>query len=175
MNSTDLIHTYVPRISVRPEFYSGYGASSSNIGSRELELIYGGVKKECGDEAAKNFCQFIYNFGTLSPTAFLFSFHCWYGGGCEASVPVSRNKDQAGDRTGDNYDFGKTDEDRYALGMATIGAALMGRENADETESIRNEFLRNHKGEYQTHPDNDDLTGNWSNHVQKERSLPWHW
>ena len=42
-------------MSTRPEFFSGRGATTSDLNYETLTGIHDGIKKEFGDGAAKNF------------------------------------------------------------------------------------------------------------------------
>lgn len=128
------------RMSTRPEFYSGRGAITSDLNSPLLEMIYGGVKKEFGDEAAAKFVQFIYDFGKLSATAFLNAFYDFIDAGC--------NYTPRGHSSKDDVDLGPDQDGREIIGMATIFGAMLGNTDRDETESIRGEFLWKHPEEY---------------------------
>ena len=133
------------KMSLRPEFYSGRGATSSDLNSQILELIYQQVLKQGGEEEAKAFVQFIYEFPVLAATPFLNAFYSFCAMGCTYSFPEKVEK----------YDVGPDDstpEDpmgsRFMTGMASIAGGMSGMADRDETEYIRGSFLRNHRTEY---------------------------
>ena len=128
------------RLSPRPEYYSGRGATLSDLNSDMLEMVYEGVKAEAGDEAAKQFVQLVADFDKLSATAFLNDFYGFWYRGC---VHVSRKHS-----TMDELDVGPDDGHREVVGMGAMLSAMSGMIDCDETSSIRGPFLQKHRGEY---------------------------
>jgi hypothetical protein len=58
-------------MSTRPEFYSGRGATTSDLNSDILFGIHKDIKKEYGEDAAKNFVKMVADLKIASATAFL--------------------------------------------------------------------------------------------------------
>ncbi len=144
MNAREIIHAYCEgRVSGRPEFYSGYGASRSNIGPDHLEMIYGGVLKERGADAAKAFVALVAGAPSLAATAFLNALY-----GLEANDWVYTKRDGTS-RVTENIEIAKDEEGNYAVGhgMMSMFAAMSSQGRYDETEDIRFEFLAKHKDE----------------------------
>jgi hypothetical protein len=133
------------RMSTRPEFYSGRGATTSDLNSSLLELIYAGVKQEAGDEAAANFVQFVCDFDKLAATTFLNEFYAF----CDCGCTYTPRKHSAIDE----LDPGPDNDSRDVVGLGMMMSAMSGMMDRDETESIRNAFLANHRSEFKPHHD----------------------
>lgn len=144
-------------MSPRPEYYAGRGATTSDLDSRLLELIYCGVKKEFGDEAATNFVQFVYDQVKLAATSFLNNFYTFVANDCKWT-PRSHS-------VADEMDVGPDDGGRLTIGSAAMVNALSGQINRDQTEQISAGFLWRHIKEYTPDParqPRDCLYGRWS-------------
>lgn len=149
VNGRAIIQHYT-NMSARPEFYSGRGARVGDLSSKELEEIYKGLKKEAGDQAAKNFVQFVYDFDKLAATTFLNDFYTFCYLGCDYKPKEHKPIDE--------IDVGpdREDDSRLAAGMAGIMSFLGGGSETDETETIRGTFLDNHREEFTPDPDRED-------------------
>lgn len=123
------------RMSARPEFYSGRGAITCDLNDRILEQVYAGVQREHGKEAAQHYAQMVADIPVLSATDFLLSLYRLEGNDWKW------DKKLLGREKGVYVD-GKTDQEKMAISLATIGGAL--GTIRDETTSIRMEFLRRH-------------------------------
>jgi hypothetical protein len=126
-------------MSPRPEYYSGRGAICCDLNSELLEMIYVGVKKEAGDEAAAAFVQFVYDFDKLSATAFLNEFYIFCARGY-SSVPRTHT-------ALDELDAGPDGPSQEIIGTVALFGALCGDMARDETESIRGSFIQKHRSE----------------------------
>jgi hypothetical protein len=145
INGYAIISQYTKnRMSPRPEYYSGRGAVRSDLNSDLLELIYAGVKQEAGDEAAANFVQFVCDFDKLAATTFLNEFYAFCNCGC---VYVPRKHSAI-----DELDPGPDNGSRDVVGFGMMMSAMSGMMDRDETESIRNAFLAQHRGEFKPRP-----------------------
>lgn len=144
MDGREIVGNYCPNESCRPEAYSGYVAGQGYLGSERLEKIYKGVKEEYGDQVASDYCELIYLIPNLAPTAFLLTFYDFISiirakGNWRAMLFNQKNIAHDGLNDGGATAFGTV--------MTVIG-------NKDQdplgaTESIRREFLWNHKDEYE--------------------------
>ena len=122
-------------MSSRPEYYSGRGATLTDLNSEYLSRIHGIIKESHGTDAAKNFVDMVANIKVLSASDFLTCFyfleiHSWKYRGFQSDLPqgVAVAKDKHG-----NYDL--------TSGMFSM-MAVMSRGNIDDTEAIRGRFLR---------------------------------
>lgn len=159
MDGREIISTYTKnKMSIRPEFFAGRGATTSDLNSELLELIYGGVKKEFGDEAAANFVQFVYDQDKLAATLFLNAFYFEFVGNNCKWTPRTVEHNLV-----DELDCGPDNGNRLATGMAAIAGVLGGQVNRDQTEQIRGDFLWRHKEEYKPDPKREKACDNmWS-------------
>lgn len=126
------------RMSTRPEYYSGRGATRSDLDSNILEGIYKGILKEFGKTAAKNYVKMVADIKVLSATTFLqelyqLQYNDW--------KYIKKEKHADGISVPKN-DNGEYDDDSVFSGMLGIFAAM--GNNRDDTQSIRGGFLRNH-------------------------------
>jgi len=125
-------------MSARPEFYSGRGATGSDLDNRRLERIHQLIEREHGGEAAQNYVQMVADIPVLSATDFLLNLYRLDASGWEW------NKGLLGNEKGVDVGPDTGNGTREAIGFATIGAVLGGMSDRNETPYIREEFLRNH-------------------------------
>jgi hypothetical protein len=118
----------------RPEYYSGRGATLTDLTPKHLQKIHGLINKEHGEEAAQNFVEMIANMKDLAASNFLTClYHLeamgWRYGGFQSDlaggVAIAKNRD------------GRYNTDS---GIQGILAAIHSR-GRDETEEIRQPFL----------------------------------
>jgi hypothetical protein len=75
MTGRDAINKYCDgRLSDRPEYYSGRGVTTSDLGPEHLKMIYDGIVKDFGQEAGDQFLLMIEGLKDLSATNFLNQF-----------------------------------------------------------------------------------------------------
>jgi len=118
-------------MATRPSFYSGRGATTTDLSSRKLECIYQEIDRNVGPKAAMAFARMVRDIPVLSATAFLLSLEQLVEAGWhwEEAMVVKTNGTYA-------EDFGS------ALG--TVACVLSGDNRRDETVVIRHDFLRRH-------------------------------
>jgi hypothetical protein len=126
-------------MSARPEFYSGRGAISSDLNDKILENVYQGVRREQGEEAAKQFAQMVADVPKLSATDFLLTLYRLEG------LSWKWDKRVLGNERGMDVGPDRDDGSREAIARATIASVLSGMSDIDETSYIRGEFLRRHE------------------------------
>jgi len=119
-------------LSSRPEYYSGRGATRSDLNSEILEKIFQLIKNNYGSEAATQYSHMVRDMEKLSATDFLISLYNLQANDWKWKkvLTSSRNSIYAGD---------------YGSAFGTVMSVLGGMNNVDETESIRDQFLKNHK------------------------------
>ncbi len=125
-------------MSNRPEYYSGRGATVSDLNSKMLDEICGLVQKNHGRKASRNFVKMIEKMPVLSATDFLLSFYALEENGWEYEENRVRSDAPSGiivrkDSDG-NYD--------PKHGMVSIMSALS--RGQDQTNSIKMPFLNKH-------------------------------
>ncbi len=118
-------------MSTRPAFYSGRGATTTDLSSHKLDTLYKAIEKHVSKEAAGHFGQMVADLPCLSATDFLLALeslesHHW-----------TWSKELIG------HSNGLYAED-FGSGLGTIGSVL-GGDRVDETASIRRNFLDQHK------------------------------
>lgn len=121
-------------MSARPEYYSGRGATTSDLNERILEKVHALITQEHGAEAAKNFVQMVEDIPKLSATDFLLSLFRLEGSAWLWTF----------DLLGAERGIYATDE---ATGMGTILSAMSGMGDRDETQYIKGHFIREHRKE----------------------------
>lgn len=124
-------------MSARPEYYSGRGATTSDLNDKILEKTYQIVKENQGEKVAKQFVEMVADIPKLSATDFLLSLYRLEGNNWKW------NKKIFGDEKGVYVD-GPTDQAKMAVGLMTIAEVMFGANDRDETEYIRGAFLKRH-------------------------------
>lgn len=69
------------QMSARPGYYSGRGATTSDLNSDLLNKIADGIKKEYGDQAHDSFVKMVWDTPSLSATAFLTNLYALHSAG----------------------------------------------------------------------------------------------
>ncbi len=126
------------RMSGRPEYYSGRGATLSDLNSELLQMIWKRVKKEVGKKAAAAFLEMVADIEVLSATCFLNTLYSLEARGWVWTKPNRCQGDM------DHIDVGPDGEGRLAVGMASIAAWAGRGSSRDDTLMIRAEFLAKH-------------------------------
>lgn len=125
-------------MSERPEFYSGRGATLSDLNSEILEKIYQEINHEYGEEASNNFVQMVSEIPKLSATDFLLTLY-----GLEANN-WKYNKRILSNQKGIDVGPDMGDGVREFIGVNTIVSYMSGGNEMDKTYPIRSEFLESH-------------------------------
>lgn len=115
----------------RPGFYSGRGATRSDLNSRILEGLHSAILKGIGADAASAFVSMVAEMPSLPATDFLLTLARLEGAGWKWS------KDLLGAERG-------VYPDCNASALATVVEILGGSRDRDDTAEIRGEFLRAH-------------------------------
>jgi hypothetical protein len=128
----DAIHNH-GQMSSRPEFFSGRGATLSDLNDRILENLYRRIlgNHELGEKAAQAFVDMVADIPVLSATDFLITLSALEGNGWVWEKCLLGN--QKGIYAGD-----------VGSGLGTILSVAGGSRERNETPAIRNEFLRRH-------------------------------
>lgn len=116
-------------MSARPEFYSGRGAVTWDLDGHKLFTMHKLIKEKLGETEAKAFVTMIENIDCLSATNFL-----------NCLIQLIGNNWEYKESSESNIDLGPDSPSRYAIGLATIGAALS-VDHGDATEYIRSTFF----------------------------------
>lgn len=121
-------------MSDRPEYYSGRGATTSDLDGDKLYAIYQKITKELGTKQADAFVTMVKKLKTLSATNFLNSLYTLER--CEWAENISFHES--------NIDIGPDGPGREAIAFATLAEALSGGSHTrrDDTEYIKSSFLR---------------------------------
>ncbi|HYD03478.1 MAG TPA: hypothetical protein VEC16_04215 [Alphaproteobacteria bacterium] len=135
LSARDIIGS-IPRMSTRPEYFSGRGATLTDLNDEILETIYQKINKNYGKEVAQNYAQMVADLPVLSATDFLLSLY--------ALESNEWKWDKRLTHKGGTYLGGRGgDSEMHASALATIGSTL--GNNRDDTPYIRNNFLMRHK------------------------------
>ncbi len=120
----------VKGMSGRPEYYSGRGATMSDLDGDRLYAIYQKIAQELGTRQADAFVTMVEKLKTLSATNFL-----------NALYALERNDWNLTEFNESNIDVGPDGAGRGMIAFATVAESLFfcGR---DDTEYIRSSFLR---------------------------------
>lgn len=132
----ELIQRYCHGMCTRPEFYSGCGVDTNDLGPQQLEKIYRGLIADFGNETGVSFCQMIEQLENLSATNFLNQFYlfCARGFVWEPTLPESGN------------DVGPDTEAREAIGTFIAINALSGMSDPEKDRidsiGVKHAFFR---------------------------------
>lgn len=138
MTAKEIIRAYCQRLSPHPDYYSGRGATLSDLNSEMLEQLHGGIVKEIGKKAGEQFIDMVVDIDVLSATLFLNSLFA-----LEANK-WKWKKLKKPSKANDHIEITSSPEPdaKYLSGMFSIGSWLGGGSMHDDTPMIRDEFLR---------------------------------
>lgn len=122
------------RMSSRPEYFSGRGATLSDLDSKILEGIYQAILKEYGELAGKGFISMVDGIEVMSATTFIQELYKLYYSGWE----YKSEKDESG------IAIGKDEDGNYDLVNGMIGMCDHMFKHNDQTPQIKGRFLRLH-------------------------------
>ena len=128
----------VNNMCTRPEYYSGRGATLSDLNDKILEGIHSDITTLFGEEAAKNYVKMVADIKVLSATTFLEELYQLFYNDWKYT---ERETHASGISIPKNED-GEYDENSVMSGMLGMFAA-MGNDK-DDTASIKNRFLQLH-------------------------------
>lgn len=123
------------RMSSRPEYYSGRGATLSDLDYDILEGIYKGIKKEFGSTAAKNFVDMVADIKVMSATTFLQELYNLFDNDW---IHTSKEKDASG------IAIAKDENGEYDMVSGMMGIMSHMGNDRDDTMQIKGHFLSTH-------------------------------
>jgi hypothetical protein len=131
-------------MSNRPEYYSGRGATTTDLNEEKLFKYHTAIKKEFGEDAAKNFVCMVAEIKVLSATTFLIELYNLYN----SDWIYKKKKKHA-----DGIVISKNEDGEHDMvqGFASIFSAL-NNGNRDETRLIRDRFLRSNGVKVESDP-----------------------
>lgn len=133
-------------MSTRPEYYSGRGATISDLNEKILFGIHKDLKKEFGESAGNGFVKMVNGIKVLSATAFL-----------NGLYELFYNKWEYNEMQPDSISIPKDENGEYngLIGMLSVMGALSNG-NRDDTIQIKSHFLHRN-GIKQEHEYRDDF------------------
>lgn len=143
-------------MSRRPEFYSGRGATTSDLNSNTLFNIHDAIEKEYGKSAAKNFVNMIDDIKVLSATTFLTELYDLY----HANWKYKKKRQSA---PGVSVPKDKDGNDNVALGVFGVMESMFASER-DQTAEIKNWFLYRKLTSKRKSKQNRTITCSWYDH-----------
>lgn len=120
------------QMSTRPEYYSGRGATTSDLNEKILFGIHRDIREEFGEEAGKGFVNMVEGIKVLSATAFLNGLYDLFYSNWEYSKRQPDSISIPKDRDG-NYD--------PTIGIVSIMESLFSS-GRDDTQQIKFHFLQ---------------------------------
>lgn len=129
MSAREIVYS-VRGMSGRPEFYSGRGATISDLDGDRLYAIYQKIAQELGTRQADAFVTMVKKLKTLSATNFL-----------NALYALERNDWNLTEFNESNIDLGSDRAGRDIITFTTVAESLFSC-GIDDTEYIRSSFLR---------------------------------
>ena len=118
-------------MSDRPGYYSGRGATLTDLNGDTLEKFYQNIEKSIGEEAAQNFVQMVANIPKLSATDFLLTLY-----------NLERNNWKWDSKLIGNEKGNYAESEGEAMG--NVLSVLGGMSERNETYAIRSRFLEEH-------------------------------
>ena len=112
----------------RPEYYSGRGATTTDLDGDKLFAIYTKIREEIGKKEAEAFVTMIENLEYLSMTNFLNALYALENNQW-VYKPVVEN----------DIDIGSDNSTRGAVALGVIGSAILGK--PDDTDYIKRSFF----------------------------------
>ncbi len=131
------------RMSNRSGYYAGRGSLTCDLNSDLLERIYQGIKKDVGEEEAKNFVQMVDALEDMSATAFIVAFRQFGYNKFQGIVEQHEDDDIA-------LSAQLHGDDTVNEGMSVLIQALANRSNRSsffEHNNIKANFIRSHSSE----------------------------
>lgn len=129
-------------MSTRPEYYSGRGATTSDLNHNILEGIFKGILKEFGKKPADNFVKMVADIKVISATTFLEELYILFRS--DWKYNIKPKKHQAPGISISKNENGEYDENSAISGMFSIFAAISNGDR-DQTMEIKGYFLQIHK------------------------------
>lgn len=126
---------------MRSGYYAGRGPTLSDLNPQILEMLYQGIKKNCGEVEAANFVRFTNKLTDLSASAFIVAFEQFWQQNCRViEISQSASDGMRLDARGDAL---------HAQGFGAIMSAMSrSRRSEHETSHASNEvkagFIRKH-------------------------------
>jgi len=128
----------VPNMSTRPEYYSGRGATTTDLNNDILFAIQRGIREEFGEDAAKNFAIMVSEIKVLSATTFLQELYRLEGFDWKYTLQGKESE------TGIEVPMDEDGEYNAPMGMLGVQNAMASYGN-DDTYRIRYHFLNVNK------------------------------
>ncbi len=116
----------------RPEYYSGRGATTTDLTDKILFSIHADIKKEFGEEAAKAFVQMVANMKIMSATAFIEELYALYCSDWKLEKPIGASGIAVPKKENGEYDV--------EMGMFGMVEAMFSSDR-DQSNEIRDHFL----------------------------------
>jgi len=124
------------RMSTRPEYYSGRGATISDLDGNILEGIHKGIEADYGKDAAQNFVLMVADIKVLSATTFLEELYQLF---CNNWKYKTKSKHASG------IAVAKDEDGEYNMLSGMMGMmAAFSAGSRDDTQRIKGGFLHAH-------------------------------
>lgn len=117
-------------MSSRPGFYSGRGATMSDLNSKILNKIADLIKKHYGEDAHQAFIKMVWEIKILSASAFLVNLYALERAGWKLSKITITNKDSYFENEGE------------AMGLLLATLTRKDTDSTGDTDTIRNGFRK---------------------------------
>lgn len=124
------------QVSSRPDYYSGRGINSGDLGPEHLNLIGKGVKADFGAEAFEKFLDLVALIPDISATSFLIHFREFYCRDCTSVPCFEKNAGNTIEGRG---------EAAYVVGMASIFSAFSADNSPYSAFMLKREYFRSIK------------------------------
>lgn len=148
MDMTRMLHEV--GINPNPGYYSGRGATTSDLDGRKLEALHDLVARHRGEAQAKVLVEVVAGMRCLSASEFIVAVMTLDANGWDAADALSGEE-------------GGLRPENESQAMATVAEVLgrAGRGARDDTYAIRSGFLRRH-GVAPKHGQDDSPYGRWA-------------
>ncbi len=122
------------KVGSRASYFSGRGATLSDLNSTKLLAMQDLIKKHHGEDAAKSFVDLVQSMENLNATDFINNCYLFERSGFDWTQ-------KAAPKNGIEVIKNEDGEYDYTHGMLSIAAAMQSNDR-DDTEAIKREFLR---------------------------------
>lgn len=119
-------------ISPRPEYYSGRGVSTYDLGPDHLNMIYNGLKNDFGEEVSATFCKMVESLTDMSATNFLNQFYFFFNSGKKWDEPKFENR----------IDVGPDNDCRETIASLSIFSVLGRKQDSNRDQMIGESIKR---------------------------------
>lgn len=140
-NISDLVRTWTDgTFCMRSGYYAGRRPSEGDLGSRHLEMLYQGIRKDVGVEGAANFVRFVNKLDDLAASSFIVAFEQFWAEECKV-IDISQ-------KPGDRMRLDARGDALLSQGFGAIMSAMAdrgsGMDHRHLSLEVKARFIKDH-------------------------------